>query len=175
MVPVNPHEGQVAIPYAHGDATHVVGCLGNRAMRWVEEAIGRTIDDVYFDAMRRAALAEAGQPVAPTLSVTDSATVIWAAIEHHRRRSKAPGPEFTIDDADEIVEQVGIDDASGYATTLIQLSRGYAARLKRLEEAAAAEGQPSPADPLRAAAAGTGIGSSLPPPVPASPSTSSGI
>jgi hypothetical protein len=72
-----------------------------------------------------------------------------------------------VDDAYELIEHVGLDDAYSYALSLMQLSLPFKKRTEALEQAAAAAGEPSPVDPLRAAAmaaanAGTGNSSSTP-------------
>jgi len=170
--PVNPKEGQVAIPTPR-DPGYIVGRLGARAMVWVEEATGRALDDIYVDVTNRIAAAMRGdRSTAPVLPVRVAATILWAAIEHERRLQGAPGPEYTIDDAYEIIEHVGLDETYQYALTLMQLSLPFRRRTAELEAAAAAAGEPSPVDPLRAAAmaaanGGTGAATSTPPSPPA--------
>lgn len=165
-IPVNPLEGQVAIPWSRAGG-RVIGRLGARAMRWVEESVGKPIDDIYNDlAIRSVAAqramksgrAEVGRAV--TFPVVVLSTLLWAAIEHERRKQGAPGPEYTIDDADEIVEEIGIDDAVAYAMALIQLSMPFKSRMQAIDDAALAAGEESPLERLRAVAAGTGIGTS---------------
>jgi hypothetical protein len=171
-VAVNPHEGQVAIPYRHGEATHVVGCLAARAIRWAEEALGQSLDDVYMAYMRRAYAAasaaeegiDAASVALPTVPMSTSATLVWAGIEHHRRITGGPGPEYTIDDVDAITEQIGADDLAHYALILLQLSLPLRKRLDNIDAAARAAGG-AVKDPLMAAARGTGT-STLPPPSP---------
>lgn len=171
-IAVNPTQGQVAIPYTHGDATHVVGCLGSRAIRWAEQALGRGIDDVYMEFLVASVAATEGGSLG-TISVSCSSTLIWAGIEHHRRKIGGPLPEYSIDDADEIVEQIGVDQASLIAVTLLQLSLPFKPRLDRIETEMQKEGK-SAVDPLMAVARGTGSSSSSPPSPPACPSPTSG-
>jgi hypothetical protein len=165
--PVNPHEGQVAIPSPR-DPGYVIGRLGARAMVWVEQATGKPLDDIYVDVQRRIEAAMKGNTeTPPVFPVSVTATVLWAAVEHERRLQGAPGPEYTVDDAYELIEHVGLDDAYSYALSLMQLSLPFRKRTEALEQAAAAAGEPSPVDPLRAAAmaaanAGTGNSSSTP-------------
>lgn len=184
MTLVNPDEGQVAIPSKRAGG-HVVGRLGARAMRWVEEKTGKRIDTIYGDFAQLAATAaaehkarQAGrEPVfveSPGFAIGVASTVLWAAIEHERRVQKAPGPEFTLDDAEEIVDEIGIDDANSYALALIQLSLPFKKRTEQLEEAARQAGEESPLDPLRRVAAGIGNGTSPPPSDPVSISNGSG-
>jgi len=176
---VNPNEGQVALPYSRADVGYVVGRLGARAMRWVEVELGRTIDDVWTGFVRKVQAAHlaveggAAPDGGVTLPVAATSTVIWAGIEHERRLSKAAGPEFTMDDADAIVDEVGLDNATGYALALIQLSMPFKKRTDALREAAAAAGADDPVGPLMAAAiaatlpeGGTGTPTSTPPSTP---------
>lgn len=172
-VAVNTHEGQVAIPLA---GSHVVGRLGARAMRWVEEVTGRTIDEIYTDFARRAARAMRAQgtaQVAPTSAsfpVNVAVTVIWAAVEHERRLQGLPGPEFTLDEADQVVEEHGLDDTYSIALALIQLSTPFRKRTEEIDRAAQEAGHESPlAELRRVAAGGTGPGTGTPTSAPASP------
>lgn len=176
-VAVNPSEGQVAIPVGGG---HVVGRLAARAMRWVEEATGRSIDDIYVDFARRAALAERatranrGGDSVVGFPVTVACTVIWAAVEHERRHLGLPGPEWTIEDTDAVVDAVGLDDAYSYALALIQLSAPFRKRTEEMDRLACEAGEASPLDELRRVAAGTGTPMSPGPSDTASASTTSG-
>lgn len=172
MTAVNPHEGQVAIPYAKADGGVVVGRLGARAMRWVEEATGQTLDEIYADVIRRVEAQASGAATVGGFPVAVVVTLLWAAIEHERRLSGGPGPGFTIDDGDAIVEEIGLDSSYNYAITLIQLSTPFKKRAEALEEAAATAGIANPLDPLRAAASaalGTGTPTSPPPTAPVFP------
>src|SRR5690606_21523813 len=141
-VAVNPLEGEVAI--ATPDGGVVVGRLSNRAIRWVEETLGKSFDELS-DAVSLAALGKA-----QGLSVRETTVVIWAAVEDHRRRSGASGPEVTIDDVDEIVEALGIDLAYQRAAVLMMLA--CQSRLEPIRARAKAAGEPDPVDPLLAAA-----------------------
>lgn len=159
-VTVNPNEGQVAIPYAKAPGGHVIGRLTTRAIRWIEETTGEPLDQIYESFARRAMRG------ATYLPVGVASAVIWAGIENERRQLGGPLPEYTIDDADDIVDQVGLDDAYAYALALISLSLPFKSRLDKMSEYHAEKGLEDPAVPLKAVAAG--IGESSPPP-PSSP------
>lgn len=174
-VGVNPLEGQVAIPYERADSGYVVGCLSSRAQAWVEAAGCPPVPDIWVDVLRRTAeyerLPEGQVPsMASSLPLTTTATVLWAGIEGHRRRAHLPGPEYTIDDAYDIIDAVGIDQASGYVVALISLSLPFKAQREEIERQAAEVGVPDPFAQIReaattAATGGTGAATStLPPP-----------
>lgn len=166
--PVNPDEGQVAIPFAKAATGRVIGRLSSRALRWIEEAAGKPLDQIYEEYARR--LTRGSQ----YLPVGTAAVVIWAGIENERRSTGGPGPEWTIDDADEIIDQVGLDDAYGYALGLISLSLPFKQRMTEIDAFHAKKGLPSPVDPLRAVARGTGPPSSPPASEQDSPTTKPG-
>lgn len=171
---VNPLEGQVAIPYARAQSGWVVGCLTARAMTWVEQTLGESLVDIWWEVQRRVAAAQAvadgEMPArAPQMHVRQISAILWAAIEAHRRRAGLPGPEYTREDADEIIDQVGLDDAAGYAAALISLSLPFRPQREAVQTEARKAGDPDPfAELLRMAAAaadGTGSsGSTLPAP-----------
>lgn len=163
----NPDEGQVAIPWPSAPGGYVVGCLSTRAIRWVEEATGQSIDQVYEGLQHWVMAARR------TTSVTTAATVVWAAIEAERqRRRRGHGREYTVDDVDGLVDRVGLEDVYMYATTLIALSMPMRPRSDEMEAHRAARGEPSLVDPLKAVATHAipldGENSSLPPTGPAS-------
>lgn len=168
MVAVNPNEGQVAIPYAKAPGGHAVGRLTTRAIRWIEETTGEPLDQIYEAFARRAIRGSNYLPVSV------ASAVIWAGIENERRNLGNPLPEYTIDDADEIVDQVGLDDSYAYALALIQLSLPFKARTKATQDYHREHGLPDPMDPLKAVAAGTGMPSSPPDSKPDSPTPTSG-
>lgn len=146
---VNPDEGQVAIPWAAAADGYAVGRLGARAMRWVEESLGESIDDVY----RR--IAEFVHSTGDlSMPVRVAAVILWAGLEHERRATggDAHHGAYTLDDVDDIIEAEGIDDAFGYALALIQLSSVFRKRSEQLDAHAKAHGVASPMDPLKAAA-----------------------
>lgn len=168
-IPVNPREGQVAIRWSRPTSGYVVGRLSSRSLCWVEEHLDKPIDEIYAEFQRR--MVRTGDTIIP---VRVAAAVIWAGIEAERRRQHGPLPEYSIDDAYEIVDEVGLDDAAGYTLALIQLSLPFRKRAEEIEQAFAEAGEESPMDPLRAAAVAaaqpsTGEPSSTPPSEPASP------
>ncbi|MDZ7732197.1 MAG: hypothetical protein U5R31_03015 [Acidimicrobiia bacterium] len=171
--PANPDQGEVAIPWSrqHDASTsgYVVGCLGARAIRWVEESTGRGIDQIWMGFQRSM---EAGSMAGIRLS--DATTIVWASIEHHRRRRGAPGPEFTIDDADEIADEIGRDDFYAVAWNLMYWSISGRKRREQIESEAEAAGKEAELGELRAVAAGTGTPTSPPGSAQESPSTTSG-
>lgn len=177
--PANPDEGQVAIPWSRGPARGrrgngeetnvVVGCLGARAIRWVEETTGKGLDQIWIGVTRSI---ESGS--AAGLRLSDSAVIIWASIEHHRRRSGAPGPEYTVEDADEILEELGSDDFYGIAYNLMYWSAANRRKRAKIEEAAREAGREEGLGELRALAAGIGTPTSEQVSEPASPSEPSG-
>jgi len=171
-VAVNPLEGQVKIPL--GD-TYVVGRLASRAMRWVEESTGKSIDDIYANFVRRAQLAEKGGGVIPGFPVAVAATVLWAAVEHERRHQGLPGPEWTIDDADVVIDTVGLDDAYNLCVLLIQLSAPFKKRSEEIERAAEEAGEESPLAEARRVAAGIGTPTSPAPSGQESATETSGV
>jgi hypothetical protein len=176
MTAVNPHQGDFAIPRSSGG--YVVGRLSARAMVWVEEATGRKVDEIWQGyVVDIAQMGEGGGR--PSMSVRDVAATLWAGIENYRRLERLPGPEYTIDDGYDLVDDLGLDQAYGAALGLIQLSAPFRKRTDELDEMARAAGEPSPVDPLRAAAAAAANGtggsgspsstspvSTLPPPGP---------
>lgn len=178
-VPVNPHEGQVAIPYSIPEAGYVVGCLGARAMAWFEEARGgRTIDDVWADVVARQGSTTSNLPSA--MPVQDASTILWVSIEHYRRRAKLPGPEFDLEDGEELVDELGLDAATRYAVMLISLAASFRERRKSIREFLIGKGIEDPDPPLLAEAmaaaetAGTGTPSSPLPSTQGSPTETPG-
>lgn len=173
---VNPLEGQVAVPYQRAASGWVVGCLTARAMTWVEQAVGRGLVDIWFEVQRRAHAAQHTPDgelpkEAPSMPVGHTAAILWAAIEAHRRRAGLPGPEYTVEDAEEIIDQVGLDDAAGYAVALITLSLPFRPQREQAQADAAKAGLPDPFAEVVAAAiaatAGNGSAGSTPPAPPA--------
>ncbi len=157
MIPVNPDQGEVAIPWSRQHdprvaSTHVVGVLGARAIRWVEEATGRGIDQIFV-GFTRSMEAESFAGV----SLREAAAIVWAAIEHHRRKRGAPGPEFTIDDADEICDEIGRQNFYAVAWHLMFWSVSSRQQRDRMEAEAREMGEADPLGELRAVAA-TGTG-----------------
>lgn len=172
--PANPDQGEVAIPWSRQHnpqqpTSHVVGVLGARAVRWVEEATGRTIDQIWL-GFSRSMEAESFAGI----RYTDAAAIVWASIEHHRRRSGAPGPEFALDDADEICDELGRDDFYAVAWNLMYWSLSGAKRREQIEAEARAAGKEEELGELKAVAAGTGTATSPPDSEQDSPSTTSG-
>lgn len=157
VAPANPDEGEVAIPWTRQPGGYVVGVLGARAIRWVEETTGRGLDQIWVGFSRSF---EAGSPAG--LRIGDAAAIVWAAIEHHRRRSGAPGPEFTIDDADEICDEVGRQDFYAIAYNLMLWSTSGRSYRDEITKAAEAAGQSDALGELKALAAGTGTPTSAP-------------
>lgn len=184
MTSVNPLEGEVAIPVRREASGWAVGCLTARAMAWVEQTVGKAVPDIYAELQRRVAALQAAAadgsppPVGSTLPVGEMAALLWAALEAGRRRANRPGPEFTIDDAYEVLDDVGLDDAAGYCVSLLSLSLAFRPQREAVQRAAEEAGEPDPFVEVIAAATaattgtpgtpatvGTGSGTSpLPPP-----------
>lgn len=156
--PANPDEGEVAIPWPSAPGGVIVGVLGARAIRWVEESLGEGLDHIW---MRFNRSLEAGS--AAGLRLAEASTIIWAAIEHQRRRTGQPATEYTIDDVDDLVDRVGRDDVYSYAYNLMLWSTSGRARREAIEAEAAAAGQADALGELKALASGIGLGTSAPP------------
>jgi hypothetical protein len=180
-VAVNPHTGEVAIPFDN-ELGMVVGCLGARAWAWVAAETGTEVPAAYARFQRAAVIAQAAIDAGETPDMSGvgfpmafTAACLWAAMEHERRKRRGPLPEYTIDDGYAAIDHMGsLEAAQERVVMLITLSAPFRAQVEALDRAVIDAGQESMLDPLRAAASGIGTPTLPQPSTPASDSTTAG-
>lgn len=145
---VNPLIGEVAVPGGR------VMQLNTRALVWTEEALGVPIQAVVLEIT----MFQAG---ARTCS-----TILWAGIEAARRRRGDPGPEFTLQEAEALIDEHGLLAFQGPLGEAVRRSQA----IRRHDPADDAD---IDADPQEAASS-TGENSSPPPSTPESTSSAAG-
>jgi hypothetical protein len=122
--------------------------LNTRALVWIEKELGIPVQALVMQIN----LFQAGARA--------TSVILWAGIENARRRRGEPGPEFTIDEAEQLVDEIG----------LLELQPVIGEAFSRCQAIRFAPKDGEGENPQKAA---TSTGESSPPSAPAAASTSS--